>query len=210
MADQLCTTAQVKARLQNAAAGVTFSATDTTTIGELIDEVSDFIQHDTGRKFVPVTSTTYVLDTQAGYILRVPMGVRTVTALGVSQSHQPDTGGTYVAITVPTNILLRPSPADLPVGWPATEIRLSRAQSIVFGDVENGASVTGTFGFAATPPDIQAVAIDAVVAAFQNRKIGASGVIGAEGNAVVPWASFFSRGSPQRVTLDRYRYIGIG
>jgi hypothetical protein len=76
--------------------------------------------------------------------------------------------------------------------------------------VENGATVTGNFGFATTPPDIQAVAIDAVVAAYQNRKMGASGVIGAEGDSIIPWVSFFSSGSPQRATLERYRYIGIG
>jgi hypothetical protein len=210
LADQLCTTAQVKARLQNAAAGVTFSATDTTTIGELIDEVSDWVQHYTGRKLVPVTSTTYIVDTEAGYVLRFPIGVRTVSALGINAlSHQPDTGGTYVSVSA-ANILLRPSGPDLPVGWPATEIRLSRASSLYFGTIENGASVTGTFGFAATPPDIQAVTIDAVVAAFQSRKNGASGVIGADAEAVVPWASFFSRGSPQRGTLDRYRYQAIG
>jgi hypothetical protein len=209
MADQLVTTAQVKARLQSSAGGVTFTAADDTLIGELIDQVSDWIQHYTGRKFVPVTSATYIMDTQAGYVLRFPMGVRAISALGINTtSHQPDTGGTYVAVTA-ANILLRPSAADLPVGWPAMEIRLSRNSGLTFGTIENGASVTCTAGFAAVPPDIQAVALDAVVAAFQNRKAGASGVIGAEGYAVFPWASYFSKGSPQRMTVERYRYPGI-
>jgi hypothetical protein len=209
LADQLCTPTQVKNRLQNAAAGVTFSTTDTTTIGELIDQVSDFIQHYTGRKLVPVTSTTYIVDTQAGYVLRFPIGVRTISALGIASTHQPDTGGVYTSVAAAT-ILLRPSGPDLPVGWPATEIRLSRATASVFSTAENGASVTGTFGFAATPPDITAVTIDAVVAAFQNRKLGTSGVIGEDGTAIVPWSSFFTRGSPQRATLERYRYMAIG
>ena len=211
MADQLCTTAQVKARLQNAASGVTFSTTDSATISELIDQVSDWIQHFTGRRFVPIASTTYVVDTTDGYVLRFPIGVRAVTALGISSTHQPDSGGTYTTVTPTSLILLRPSGPDLPVGWPATEIRISRSQTtFMFKSAENGASVTGTFGFAATPPDIAAVCIDAVVAAFQSRKNGASGVIGAEGDAIVPWVSFFSSGSPQRGTLERYRYIGIG
>jgi hypothetical protein len=213
LADQLCTPAQVKNRLQNAQAGVTFSATDTTTITELIEQVSDWVQHFTGRKFVPITSTTYIVDTQAGYVLRFPIGVRTVSALGVNNSaHQPDTGGSYTAISA-ANILLRPTASELPVGWPATEIRISRAATtgpLRFANIENGASVTGTFGFAATPPDIQAVTIDATVAAFQSRKNGASGVIGADGDAIIPWVSFFSKGSPQRATLERYRYIGMG
>ena len=210
MADQLCTTGQVKNRLQNAAAGVTFSATDTTTIGELIDQVSDWVQHYTGRKFVPDNAATYVMDTTAGYTLRIPRGIRTVTSMGINiLTHQPDTGGSYTTLSAAT-ILLRPSTADLPVGWPPTEVRLSRATTSVFATVENGATITGNFGFATTPPDIAAVTIDAVVAAFQTRKMGASGVIGAEGDAVVPWVSFFSRGSPQRGTLDRYRYQAIG
>jgi hypothetical protein len=209
MADQLVTTAQVKARLQSSAGGVTFTAADDTLIGELIDQVTDWVQHYTGRKFIAVNSATYIMDTQAGYVLRFPMGIRTLSALAVNTTaHQPDTGGTYTAVTA-ANILLRPSAADLPVGWPATEIRLSRAGTVVFGNIENGASVTCTAGFATVPPDIQAVALDAVVAAFQNRKSGASGVIGAEGYAVFPWSQYFSKGSPQRMTVERYRYPGI-
>ena len=209
MADQLCTPAQVKNRLQNAAAGVTFSATDTTTISELIDQASDFIQHWTGRKLVPDNGATYTFDTQSGYILRIPRGIQSVTTLQVNNStHQPDSGGTYTTVAA-SDFILRPRAQDLPGGWPALEIRISRgtlAGTIsYFGTIENGAKITGNFGFAATPPDIQAVCIDAVVAAFQSRKMGASGVMGADADAIVPWSNFFGRGSPQRQTLDRYR-----
>jgi hypothetical protein len=207
MADQLCTITQVKARINPAGVSDTV---DDTMLTELVEQVSDWIQHFTGRKLVPITSTTYIVDTQGGYVLRFPIGVRTVSALAINtQAHQPDTGGSYPSVIAAANILLRPSGPDLPIGWPPTQIRLSRAQTTVFGTIENGASVTGTFGFAATPPDIQAVTIDAVVAAYQNRKMGASGVIGAEGDSIIPWVSFFSSGSPQRATLERYRYIGM-
>lgn len=208
MADQLCTIAQVKARINPAGVSDTV---DDTLLTELVEQVSDWVQHFTGRKFVPITSTTYVVDTTYGYVLRFPIGVRSVSALTINnQTNQPDTGGTYPTTIAAASILLRPSGPDLPVGWPPTQIRISRGLSTIFGNVENGASVTGTFGFAATPPDIQAVAIDATVAAYQSRKNGASGVIGADGDAIVPWVSFFSRGSPQRATLERYRYVGIG
>ncbi len=208
MADQLCTIAQVKARINPAGVSDTV---DDTLLTELVEQVSDWVQHFTGRKLVPITSTTYVVDTSAGYVLRFPIGVRSVSALTINtQVNQPDTGGTYPTTISAANILLRPSGPDLPIGWPPTQIRLSRAQTVTFGTIENGASVTGTFGFAATPPDIQAVTIDAVVAAYQSRKNGASGVIGADGDAIVPWVSFFSRGSPQRATLERYRYVGMG
>lgn len=207
MADQLVTIAQVKARINPAGVSDTV---DDTMLTELVEQVSDWIQHFTGRKLVPITSTTYFVDTQNGIVLRFPIGVRTVSALALATSHQPDTGGTFPTVIAAANILLRPSVSELPIGWPATEIHLSRAQTTVFGTWQNGASVTGTFGFAATPPDIQAVTIDAVVAAYQSRKNGASGVIGAEGDAIVPWVSFFSSGSPQRATLERYRYVGMG
>lgn len=188
---------------------MTWTAADDTLISELIDQVSDWVQHYTGRRFVPIASTTYLFDTSPGGVLRIPMGVRSVTALGIASTHQPDSGGTYTNVSSAT-ILLRPPSGSLPVGWPYTEIWLSRATTSLFVSAQNGASVTGTFGFAATPPDIQSVTIDGVVAAFQNRKNGASGVMGVDDVVLPPWASFFSRNSPQRGTLDRYRYFGIG
>lgn len=207
MADQYCTIAQVKARLNPAGVSDTV---DDTMLTEMVEQVSDWIAHFTGRKFVPDNAATYTFDTTGGYVLRIPKGIRTVTSMGIATlSHQPDTGGTYTTLSAAT-IMLRPSNGDLQVGWPPTEIRLSRATTSVFATIENGATVTGNFGFAATPPDIQAVTIDATVAAYQNRKLGTSGVIGAEGSAIVPWVSFFSSGSPQRATLERYRYIGFG
>ena len=91
MADQLVTTAQVKARLQSSAGGVTFTAADDTLISELIDQVSDWVQHYTGRRLVPVGSATYIMDTQAGYVLRFPMGIRAISALTINTAaHQPD------------------------------------------------------------------------------------------------------------------------
>ena len=208
MADQLCTTAQVKLRIFPA--GVTDTADDA-LISELIDQVSDYIQQFTGRKLVPVSSTTYIFDTIAGYVLRIPIGIRTITNFGMNtMAHQPDSGGTYTTLAA-ADYLFRPKAQDLPDGWPYTQVWLSRGTQVGgFANVQNGVTITGTFGFAATPPEIQAVAIDAVVAAFQARKNGASGVIGANEGVLTPWDGFFGMGSPQRGTLDRYRYIGLG
>lgn len=210
MADQLCTTAQVKARIFPA--GVTDTADDV-LISELIDQVSDYIEQYTGRKLVPVTSTTYVFDTVAGYVLRVPIGIRSISSFGVNNlTHQPDSGGSYTTVAA-SDYLLRPKPQDGAQGWPFTELQISRgtlAGTITrFGNIANGATITGTFGFATTPPDIQGVCIDAVVAAFEARKDGASGVIGSELGALTPWSNFFGPGSPQRATIDRYRYLGF-
>src|SRR5678816_3831684 len=144
MADQLCTTAQVKLRIFPS--GVT-DTSDDALISELIDQVSDYIQQYTGRKLVPVSSTTYVFDTISGYVLRVPIGIRTISSLGVnSLAHQPDSGGSYVTVTA-ADYLLRPKVQDLPPGWPFTELWLSRgllAGTVgSFGTVQNGCTITG-------------------------------------------------------------------
>ena len=210
MADQLCTTAQVKLRIFPA--GVT-DTSDDALISELIDQVSDYVEQYTGRKLVAVGSTTYVFDTMSGYVLRVPIGIRTITSMGVNNlAHQPDSGGSYTTVAA-TDYLLRPKAQDQSQGWPFTEVWLSRgtlAGTISsFGTVQNGCTITGTFGFATVPPDIQAVTMDAVIAAYQARKLGTSGVIGADDGALTPWNDFFGPYSPQRQTLNRYRYVGM-
>jgi hypothetical protein len=200
MADQLCTTAQVKARL-----GIT-DATDDTVISELIDQVSSWIEGYTRRSLVPIASADYYFDTTAGYVLRVPIGIRAITFMGVASTHQPDAGGTYV--TVPAaDYLLRPR--ESPIGWPFFEVWMTRG--VLSGTVQrfqtvaNGCKLTMTAGFAVTPPDIQSVTIDAVVAAKQAMSDGASSVIGADDITIAPWKDYFGRGSPQRMTLDSYR-----
>lgn len=205
----LCTIGQVKARLFPA--GPT-DTTDDGLIAELIEQISDWIGGYTGRILYPVNAATYVFDTSYGNTLRIPMGLRSATSVGVNNlAHQPDSGGSYTTVAA-ADYLLRPKPADLPPGWPATELRISRAATgtiHLFGNIENGCTITGDFGFAAVPADIAAVAIDAAVAAYQSRKNGASSVLGADGTALPPWSQFFGRGSPQRGTLDRYRYWAI-
>ena len=209
MADQLVTTAQIKARLFPA--GVS-DAADDTLISELIDQVSGWIENYTGRKFVAETGATYVFDTEAGYTLRIPRGIRTITSMGVALTHQPDSGGSYTTIAAADRIL-RPKAQELPEGWPYFEVRFSRgtlAGTISrFANAENGCTITGNFGWATVPQDIQAVTIDAVVAAYQNRANGASSTLGADSTALPPWSTFFGRGSPQRGTLDRYRWPSL-
>src|SRR5262245_19907386 len=119
MADQLCTTTKVKTRRW-----IT-DATDDTLISELIDQVSAWIQGYTGRKLVPEAAATYVFDTHAGYVLRIPRGIRTITSMGVASGHQPDSGGTYTTVTA-ADRLLRPKAEAAPEGWPFTEVRISR------------------------------------------------------------------------------------
>lgn len=204
MADQLCTATDVKTQAK------INDALDDAFISSLIDRCSAFIEGYTLRKFVPDDAATYVFDTEYGTTLFIPRGIRVITSMGVATTHQPDSGGTYT--TVPAaDRLLRPKPVDLPLGWPPTEVRISRAALTVplFASVENGCTITGNFGFAATPDDIKQVTIDAVIAAWSHRRDGASSVIGADAAAAVPWSQYFGPDSPQRATLDRYAFQAI-
>lgn len=206
MVDQLVTTAQVKA--QN---GIP-DTVDDAVISSFIDELSAWIQGYTGRRFIAEAAATYTFDTQAGTVLRIPRGIRTVTSMGVAQSHQPDTGGTYT--TIPAHdILLRPKDEANEVGWPYFEVwflRGSLTGSVTsFVTAQNGCTITGNFGWATVPPEIQSVCIDAVIAAYQSRSDGASSVLGADDITVMPWRDFFTRGSSQRKILDSYRYWGL-
>lgn len=196
---QLTTTAKVKARI-----GIT-DATDDALISELIDQVSDFIQDYTGRWFTPHDAQTFVVDTASGSEIDVPRGVRAVTALGLASSDQPDTAGTYSALTPISRVVLRPSPLERRDGWPATRILITGGAAAFAVAAVNGASITGDFGFAAVPPAIEAIATDAVVTAYSARNAGASEVVGAGATAIEPWSRFFGAGTAQLETLERYR-----
>lgn len=208
MSDQLCTTAQVKSRL-----GIT-DVTDDALLSELIDQVSDWVELSTHRKLVPDDAATYVFDTEPGYVLRIPRGIRVITSMGVAPSvHQPDAAGTYT--TVPAaDILLRPKSVDLPPGWPPTEVRISRGVLVgtisAFGRIDNGCTITGNFGFAATPPAIVALAIEAVAIGYQLRKNGASAAIGADGMPAALLDVGTDTVRSWRATLGMYRAPAIG
>jgi len=199
MADQLVTLAQIKARL-----GIT-DATDDVLLGELNDQATDFIQDLTRRKLVPEVGATYIVDTAAGSVIDVTRGIRAVTTLEVAAADQPDTGGTYSAIAA-ADILLRPSSIDRRPGWPATRI-LIKGTIGRLADALNGARIVGDFGFAAVPPLIQAIALDAIATAYTAKQAGDSDAIGEEGSPVAVWARMFAEGTDQRATLDRYRPV---
>jgi len=198
MSDQLCTTADVKARIPIA------DANDDALISDLIDGVSDWIEDATGRKLVPVAATTYTLDSTYGSVIAVRIGVRAVSMVEIATGDQPDTGGTYTTFT--GSVLLRPTAIDRRVGWPATEIWLGGLVPQLRTAI-NGVRVTGDWGFATVPPAIKQLAVDAVVSAYQTRGKPSSSTLGAEGYAVFPWATFFSPGSPAARTVARYRGI---
>lgn len=203
MADQACTTADVKAQL-----GIS-DATDDSYISGLIDAVTDFIQSPAGagRIVVPKTGQSFLVDTAGGSVIDVRRyGIRTITTLGIATSNQPDSGGSYTTVSA-ADIVLRPPELDRDPGMPATAVALLGSSGRLAYAI-NGASFTGcAIGPATTPERVKRVAIDAVVAAYQDRRAGGSGVIGADATAGVPWSTYFAAGSPQAMILDSLRGI---
>jgi hypothetical protein len=201
---QLVTLAQVKQRVFPV--GLADAAEDA-LLTELIEQASDYMQELAGRGFTPEAGVTYLTDTAAGSTIPVARGIRAVTALLVARTDQPDDGtGTYTAIDA-ADILLRPSPIDRRPGWPATAIML-RGTSARLSEAINGAKITGDFGFVAVPPAVQAIALDAVAAAYTAKEAGDSDAIGADGSPVAVWARMFAPGTAQHDTLTRYRSAG--
>lgn len=210
MADQLVTLAQVKQRvLPN---GVTDTSEDP-LLTELIEQATDYIQGETRCHFVETDGQTYVVDTAAGSVIRVPRGVRAITALGIASSDQPDTGGTYTAVTL-ADVLLRPMPIERRQGWPAFSILLKGSSVGRLGPFLNGAQLTGNFGFGnsvtTVPPLVQAIALDAVAAAYASRAAGDSGVAGPDASPIAVWARMFAPGTVQRSILDEYAAHALG
>lgn len=157
----LCTIYDVKQRL-----GIPASDTseDENLLG-YISQATAYIQNYTGRWFLPTTGT-YTFDGNNDTELHIPVGIQSVSALTVAS----ETGGTPVAVT---DFVLRPSPIYRHAGWPATRIALTDNAPVVFYSGFDTVSVTGTYGWASVPSDIEEVALDIVVALHRER--GASG-----------------------------------
>src|SRR5262245_3524937 len=200
MAD-LCTLADVKLRIFQ---GNPTDTVDDTVIGQLITACSNWFENITDRELTADNAATYVFDTVEGTTLRIKRGIRAITSMGVNRdSHQPDSGGTYTTIPA-ADRLLRPKVQDAPEGWPFFEVRLTRgtlAGTIrTFGRIDNGCTITGDFGFATTPADVNQAVLNAVVAAYATRGNPAVNEMG-QGIPVMPWAQYVDPGTVARYSV---------
>ena len=133
---------------------------------------------------------------------RYVTGIRSASVIGIATISQPETSGTYTNATL-TDVLFRPRPA---VNEPANRVVFSPAPTgtqTYFYPGYNTVSITGSFGFASVPPDIQEVAIAAVTKRFLSKETAAPMVaLGPDGGVTV-----LGDISPaNRATLNRYRW----
>jgi hypothetical protein len=185
------------------------ASTDTSedeTILEKIRQVSAAIEGFTGRWFVPrptdpASTTIYRVHSRAGYRLELPKGIRSITTLGVAINDQPASGGTYTTLSA-SSYYLDPPEMERDANWPATRVCLSRTGGAYFYSAAYGVEITGSFGWASVPYDIQSIAMDATKNRYQGKESGTFAVpLGPTGAVTI------LRGiSPEaRDTLNWYR-----
>lgn len=204
----LCTLANVKLALFPT--GFT-DTTDDATLTLYIDAVSREIQEYTGRQFetdaAPVAYKFDVPGTTPTRSLYIQQGVQSFTFFGFATVSQPQSAGSYTAVTA-SNILLRPQLQDRRPGFPADTLVVSDLDLTTrFYPGYNTISVTGTFGFAAVPPDIERIALAIIVRRWQARKGGQTDTIGPPdfGGDVLRFTS-----PEERAVLNRYRHVTVG
>jgi hypothetical protein len=171
----ICSLDDVTERLFGSA---TVSNADQETLLDIIREVGSSLEHATGRWLRPRPAsgtTTYRFHTHYGLVLRVPVGIRSITSLGVASTSQPDTGGTYTTLSS-SAYYLDPPEIERDVDWPATSIRMVPTTGSYFWTATFGAEVTGSFGFAAVPADIRGVAIEAATRRYIGKETAAPAI----------------------------------
>jgi hypothetical protein len=156
----------------------------------------------------PASTTTLLFDvpyaSRSLYVERGDrrLGIRTLTALGTATTSQPETGGAYTSATLAT-VLLRPRPT---ADGPAWRLEFSDTSGGLFYPGYNTVQVTGAFGPASVPADIQGVALRAAVRRVMGKGAGAVGIpIGPEGTMML----LPDMSGADRVTLDMYRVMVV-
>lgn len=201
----LTTLADVRTQLRLPAA----FTTDDAYLSATITGVSDWIHAQVRRLLAPAAGEITIVDTAAGNVIPFPRGIRVLTTLVYATTDQPDTGGAWPFAVAASSIALRPPALARAEGMPATAIAVL-GSAITFSNAINGAKITSDNGPAAIVPRAAMVARDAVAAAYGDRRVGTSGVLGADAAASIPWADYFRDGSPQaRILEDLKGYPGI-
>lgn len=200
----LCSVSDVEQEL-----GRTATANEREQILEKIKQVSRAIERATGRWLAPrptnpASTTTLYFTTDYGQELHIPRGVRTITSLGVASEDQPASGGTYTTATAADYYIDPPVAERIDADEPGKWIRFRDNPTgpvSWFVRAAHGASVTGSFGPAVVPPDIQGVATRAALRRFLGK--GASGTsiaVGPTGTEfILPDLSY-----ADRATIDDY------
>lgn len=165
-----------------AACGITDNGSDL-WLGGILAAVTEAVEAVTGRWFATRSTTLYFDGGGDAYELPIPVGVATVTYLGIGTGDQPDAGsGTYTEIPA-ASYWKDPPLQERKTGAPATRITLSRLGGYMFptNGERRAIKVTGTFG--APSPRVSQIATAAIIRAHRARLSGGADnvIIGVDG-----------------------------
>jgi hypothetical protein len=188
----LCDLEDVKLRLGQSST----DDTDDELLVTMCQEISSWITNHIHRRLYELDYTSVVLDGDGGRVLRVPMGLLTVTNVEVA----PATGESYAAVA--GSYFLRPKEYDRPAGWPATELHLSDLSGDYFPSGYDTVRLTGTFGWASVPAEVREIAASTVVRAWHAKQAGQTDIIGNDDTGRPQVSRYVSK--RDRDTLARY------
>lgn len=206
---QVCSLYDVKQRL-----GIT-STDDDELLSEIISNISAELEDYCRTWLVPrptVGTQTLTFDIARGgrstwlRLGKLVVPIRSMSAVNIATTSQPDTGGAYTAATL-SQVVIRPRPLDGDPGYRLVFIDNATGPVVQFYAGENTLQVTGAYG----PPYVAAWANEAGIAAVTRRYIAkesatAAVAIGPDG--AVRLLSDLPPGL--RMQVDAHRFVSIG
>ena len=193
------TAAALKTRL-----GISDS-TDDTVLGNICDQINDYIESRTERVIAPISSATYYYDGTGDRSLYLPVtargefigGIRAITALSV----QAYTSAGYEDLASTEYFLRQPVLTRGPF------------ERLVFTDYPTSGysywpkgfetvKITGTAGWAAVPDEITELALVAATRAWHSAESGQTDLVGTNEMGLPLVSRFFSPRDLE--TMDRY------
>ena len=163
--------------------------TDDTTLGNVCDQINQYIETKTRRPICPVASATFLIDGDGSDRFRFDRGIRAITDLSVGDY----TGATRTAL-VSTDYFLRPLAHDRLPGFPATKVILSdlSPNRRFFPRGFATISMTATTGWDAIPDDITELALTAATRAWHAIEAGQTDIVGTDDMGRPLVSRFFS------------------
>ncbi len=195
------TLAEFKAWMNARGQSASTDATDDTVIEDIIENVSRWIDGQTGRRFyVNSTDETRYYSPEESDCVQVDDMSAAPTTVSVDYDGY---GTSFTDLTVTTDYVLMPVNALLK-GMPYTRIELAYDSSEYFPTIRNGVKVVGKFGFAAVPDNIKSDCL-AVAQNIYRSKIGQA-TAGGDVTVTAAGVVVRPRDVPAWVAADLARY----
>lgn len=180
-------------------------STDDTVLGNVCDQINDYIEDRTHRVIAPISSATYYYDGDGSRSLYLPItadgthigGIRAITALSCQQY----TGAGFSAVDSSQYFLRQ----VVGIRGPFERLLFTDYPTGMFSSWPRGfktVQITATAGWAAIPDDITDLALTAATRAWHAIENGQSDIVGTDEMGRPLVSRFFAARDLE--TLDRY------